>query len=440
MNKIKLIKYFFLIFFVFAVIQGCSKKSDDQTRTEKTTQTSETDTDALKESNEDLVSVDYKEFYEELSSKGEWVEVDSKELGFIGGSTNFASDLDNKESFFNRMFGVKTAHAEMLQDIGALFVWRPAPELGISLTTGEVPVYMPYSNGQWVNSDAGWYYKAPTPAEEITSHYGRWAYNDRIGWVWVPGRVWAPAWVDYRENADYIAWTPVPPYVYINNGVLDVPVIVDEDRYVIVEKRYYAEPEFHKYIYVENKNKVMIKEMTRINGVMVVNNTIINRGPDVSVIETMLGRPVEKVTITRVDDIDDVKYTTNSYTVYAPKLKKVKVDKSKGPVSKPSKIVKYEEAVSTGPAGMNKREEKSLEKEMKKEEKEINKESKEKGKDINKENKKQEKGKDNGNKKGPEKKIGDDSDMKQGKDKNKGNDNKSGKDKGDKGNNNKGKK
>jgi len=427
-----IIKLIIPVFALFILIPGCSKKSDetqaDKTQTDKTTQTDNTlvDENSLQESDDDIASVDYKTFYDELSSKGEWVEIDGKELGLIDGNINYAKDLDNKESFFSKMLGVKSAYAQDNADAGAYFVWRPAQELAVSLNAGEEPVYKPYANGQWVNTDEGWYFKAPTPAEEITSHYGRWAYNDRMGWVWVPGRVWAPAWVDWRVNDDYVAWTPIPPHVYIVNDAVSVPVIDDADRYVIVEKKNFVEPQLYKYMYLENKNKIMIKEMKKVDGVMVINRTVINKGPEVSVIETVLGKPVEKVSIKKVDKRDDVKYTSNTYSVYAPKFKKVKNEKKNEYVSKPNKVVKFNEVTS---AGTNKKEEKSEEKEMKKESKENEKEMKKESKEKEKENKD----------KVPEKKKSDDTNMKDGKDKNKGND-KSNDGNKDKGNKDKGKK
>jgi hypothetical protein len=113
-----------------------------------------------------------------------------------------------------------------------------------------------------------------------------------MGWVWVPGRVWAPAWVDWRENDEYIAWTPIPPSVYFVNNVVVVPPIVEE-RYVVVEQRYFYEPSVYKYMYKENKNKIMIKEWRRLDGVTVVNHTVINKGPDVKIIEKYSGKTIE---------------------------------------------------------------------------------------------------------------------------------------------------
>jgi hypothetical protein len=68
--------------------------------------------------------------------------------------------------------------------------------------------WRPYVNGRWgdnrlwiSNDPWGW----------ATDHYGRWGFDDRIGWVWVPGTEWAPSWVAWREDANVTGWAPIPP-------------------------------------------------------------------------------------------------------------------------------------------------------------------------------------------------------------------------------------
>ena len=45
----------------------------------------------------------------------------------------------------------------------------------------------------------------------VTFHYGRWAHDQRLGWFWVPGDEWGPAWVDWRRGDDFVGWAPLPP-------------------------------------------------------------------------------------------------------------------------------------------------------------------------------------------------------------------------------------
>ncbi len=155
-------------------------------------------------------------------------------------------------------------------------------------------MYRPYSNGQWVNTDDGWYFRAATPVEEIVSHYGRWVNSPTAGWMWVPGRVWSPAWVDWRQNDTYVSWAPLPPSVYLTNGTMSQPVI-DNYNYTVVNRNYFLEPAVYKYrdVYYDDGSTILVSDITVIPGITVVNSSIINRGPDVNIFQTIYGRNIE---------------------------------------------------------------------------------------------------------------------------------------------------
>lgn len=90
-------------------------------------------------------------------------------------------------------------------DVDGTRVWRPSANV-----VGED--FQPYAtNGQWLSSDYGWYFQSDYPWGWAPFHYGRWALDATYGWVWVPGTVWAPAWVDWRLGGGYIGWAPLPP-------------------------------------------------------------------------------------------------------------------------------------------------------------------------------------------------------------------------------------
>jgi hypothetical protein len=90
-------------------------------------------------------------------------------------------------------------------DVDGTRVWHPAAS-----AVGED--FQPYAtNGQWVSSDYGWYFQSDYPWGWAPFHYGRWALDPNYGWIWIPGTVWAPAWVDWRSGGGYIGWAPLPP-------------------------------------------------------------------------------------------------------------------------------------------------------------------------------------------------------------------------------------
>ncbi|HEU5395808.1 MAG TPA: DUF6600 domain-containing protein, partial [Verrucomicrobiae bacterium] len=71
--------------------------------------------------------------------------------------------------------------------------------------------WQPYSVGQWVWTDAGWYWQSDEPFAWACYHYGSWVQDPNYGWVWVPGTDWAPAWVVWRSGGGYCGWAPCAP-------------------------------------------------------------------------------------------------------------------------------------------------------------------------------------------------------------------------------------
>ena len=73
------------------------------------------------------------------------------------------------------------------------------------------PNWRPYVDGRWTWTDQGWAWDSNEPFGWACYHYGRWVQVSRHGWLWVPGREWAPAWVSWRYGDDCVGWAPLPP-------------------------------------------------------------------------------------------------------------------------------------------------------------------------------------------------------------------------------------
>ncbi len=389
-TKLSIILMCMLTVFLFS---SCSKDTEEIKSDVTSGEVSE-----FTESNDDFLTVDYDYFYKELSPHGEWVEVSAKDLGIDIKPGTALNESDADSRFLSKILGIKTVYAQTGEQLLNLFVWRPAKELTETMIEESgVEEYTPYLNGQWVYTDEGWYFKANTPQEDLTSHYGRWSKDEELGWVWLPGKTYSPAWVDWRQNDDYVAWAPVPPGTYIENDAVNVKEQINENRYTIVEKKNMTEPSVYKYRYqyVENKNKIMIKEMTKTDGVMIKEKTVINKGPDVSDIEKKSGKKIETVKIKKVKTKEESGITKEGINVFTPELKKSK-EKKNEPVSKPEKLVSYKDAKKITKEEKEElkkedKEQKKEEKEMKKEEKELKKEEKQEQKDMKKEQKQEQK-------------------------------------------------
>jgi len=75
--------------------------------------------------------------------------------------------------------------------------------------------WQPYTDGTWVYTDGGWAFASSVPWGAIVFHYGRWGWREGMGWFWVPGTVWAPAWVSWRYTEGHIAWAPYAPRGFV---------------------------------------------------------------------------------------------------------------------------------------------------------------------------------------------------------------------------------
>lgn len=92
--------------------------------------------------------------------------------------------------------------------------WVDMPSYGWCWVPDDVYAgWRPYTDGGWVYTDLGWTWESDEPWAWATYHYGRWYHDSFYGWVWVPGTEWAPAWVVWRTDYEWIGWAPLPPTV-----------------------------------------------------------------------------------------------------------------------------------------------------------------------------------------------------------------------------------
>jgi len=80
--------------------------------------------------------------------------------------------------------------------------WKPC---------GVAADWRPYFHGSWTWTERGWFWVSQEPWGWLTYHYGRWLYDVAQGWVWLPGKIWAPAWVAWRWNDEFVGWAPLEP-------------------------------------------------------------------------------------------------------------------------------------------------------------------------------------------------------------------------------------
>ncbi|MEM9292298.1 MAG: DUF6600 domain-containing protein [Acidobacteriota bacterium] len=83
-------------------------------------------------------------------------------------------------------------------EVDSRWAWRPRVAVD----------WRPYWHGRWVYTPAGLHWVSSEPWGYLTSHYGSWQQVHGQGWLWYPGRRWAPAHVHWYWGDGYTAWYP----------------------------------------------------------------------------------------------------------------------------------------------------------------------------------------------------------------------------------------
>jgi hypothetical protein len=179
--------------------------------------------------------------------------------------------------------------------------WQPAVELAN-------PDWKPYVNdGQWLDSDNGWYWQSAYTWGWAPFHYGGWVNAPQAGWVWVPGNTWAPAWVSWRSTSTHLGWAPLPPGVSLNvlsqlafNGH---PISTGFDfdltpsSYVFVRASHFLNSDLPNHIVPAGRTVNLVARSTVAHVPNVVNNKVVNLGVSRNVVAAASQQAVPKVTL-----------------------------------------------------------------------------------------------------------------------------------------------
>src|SRR6185295_12040125 len=156
--------------------------------------------------------------------------------------------------------------------------------------------WRPYSLGRWVESDYGWTWASDEPFGWATYHYGRWAWDREVGWLWVPGTDWGPAWVAWQQGNGYVGWAPLPPAVGFEIGVgirlggFSLSVGIAPRDYAFVEERRFLDPSIGRSFVPEARNVTIIHNTSNVTNYTVIDDRVINHGIALERIEQATGR------------------------------------------------------------------------------------------------------------------------------------------------------
>jgi hypothetical protein len=159
-----------------------------------------------------------------------------------------------------------TALTEFRPALDPYGVWVQHPTWGLvwvpnSSVVG--PQFVPYvSYGHWALSESGeWIWVSELPFGWVVFHYGRWVSIPAVGWAWIPGRRYAPAWVRWRvadPDYAYIGWGPLPPSWIWVDGTAAVLWRPPPTVYVFCPSYYAFHP--HPYVYLV-RDPVLVRRL-----------------------------------------------------------------------------------------------------------------------------------------------------------------------------------
>ncbi len=184
-------------------------------------------------------------------------------------------------------------------------VWVRHPQYRyVFCPTGVDTRWRPYTRGRWLYlADTGWYFDSTEPFAWATYHYGRWFDDDNLGWCWVPGTKWAPAWVSWRRGGDAVGWAPLPPE---RDGYsISVEVVREdfpEDYWVFVPTRSFIEPDLSVSIVFGNDARSYYQETEFLGPVVVEGDVVTNNVIEVNYIEQQIN---QEITVYNVEQAAD---------------------------------------------------------------------------------------------------------------------------------------
>ena len=196
--------------------------------------------------------------------------------------------------------------------------------------------WRPYCDGgRWLYTDCGWYWQSDYAWGGVAFHYGRWFYAPRFGWCWWPNTVWGPSWVTWRSSSAYCGWAPMPPYSYCNVGGgftyygnnfgLSFGFGLGPSCYTFVPWGGFCHSRPWTCAVPPRHSAPIYQNTTVINNVIIGhNNTIINKGVDVTHVTKLTGRDVPRGTVREAAPAqrgirpDHVERQGSGYVVYRP--------------------------------------------------------------------------------------------------------------------------
>ncbi len=153
--------------------------------------------------------------------------------------------------------------------------------------------WAPYTDGEWVYTRYGWTWAADDPWGGDPYHYGTWVYLAGYGWAWVPGTVWAPAWVTWCYSDDWIGWAPLPPEMAFGvSGYSGRPIVLPATRYVFVPTTRFVGTNVSSVRVDPSRNATLFRQARPVTRFDVSGGVVRNVALPVSTVQRATGRRI----------------------------------------------------------------------------------------------------------------------------------------------------
>lgn len=119
------------------------------------------------------------------------------------------------EAVFNFAQKYSNRYGEWIWNGFLGYVWRP-------FANNYYPSgnWRPYFYGQWRNIEGQLFWVPQESWGWVPYHLGLWIWDTKLGWVWIPGSAFAPAWVDWHFFFGYYGWRAWSPWDWYYDNLL----------------------------------------------------------------------------------------------------------------------------------------------------------------------------------------------------------------------------
>ncbi len=256
----------------------------------------------------------------------------------------------NAQDYNQDNYGDYGDYQEFYDDLSPYGQWMNDPQYGYVWTPNVGNDFRPYySNGYWVMTDYGNMWMSDYAWGWAPFHYGRWAQSSMYGWIWIPGRQWGPAWVNWRQGGGYYGWAPMGPGISINisfGSGYDIPTpwwtfIPCGNIYSRNYSRYYSPR----------------RTVNIINNTTIINNTYVDNrsrstyisGPRRSDVEAYTRQRVPVYSVNNRTRAGATQVSGSQVSVYRPAIKAVARNSQE--MAAPRQVKNVERSVITNAGG-----------------------------------------------------------------------------------------